>query len=322
MAMSWIAQRISIGLAVLGLVFVNPSHGADHLDSPSVRVDGSLDINDLYAFQSPTNPNNVVFIVTLNPLAGVLSGTTLNPAGVYEINVDTNGNGTAEHVFRFYFSAARRGVQRFVVTQSNGAALGNGQTGQVTQLRGGGNVTVGVFEDPFFFDLNGFNNGLAFTGMDFFAGANVTAIAIEIPRSTLGSNNIGVWASTVIQGRQFDRKGRPAINTVLLPSALKNRFNATQPVNDMANFGSAVRTSLLGLGNSPDRAATLLAVLLPDILTVDTSSNAGFLNGRQPSNDVIDAELSLLTNGAVTGDRVNANDKPFPSEFPYLAAAN
>ncbi len=322
MTMSWIAQRISIGLAVLSLVFVNRSFGADHLDSPSVRVDGSLDINDLYAFQSPTNANNVVIIVTLNPLAGVLSGTTLNPAGVYEINVDTNGNGTAEHVFRFYFSAARRGVQRFVVTQSNGAALGNGQTGQVTQLRGGGNVTVGVFEDPFFFDLNGFNNGLSFTGMDFFAGANVTAIAIEIPRSTFGSNNIGVWASTVIQGRQFDRKGRPAINTVLLPSALKNRFNATQPVNDIANFGNAVRASLLGLGNSPDRAATLLAVLLPDILTVDTSSNAGFLNGRQPSNDVIDAELSLLTNGAVTGDRVNANDKPFPSEFPYLAAAN
>ena len=322
MSKSWNVVRCFCGLAIIGLIAADSLSGADHLDSPSVRVDGSLDINDLYAFQSPTNPSNVVFIMTLNPLAGVLSGTTFNPAGVYEFNVDTNGNGTAEHVFRFYFSAARRGVQRFVVTQGNIGALGTGQTGLVTPLRGGGSVTVGLFEDPFFFDLNGFNNGFNFTGNDFFAGANVTAIAIEVPRSTFGTNNIGVWASTVIQGRQFDRMGRPAINTVLLPSALKNQFNATQPAFDVANFGDAVRATLLGLGNSPDRASSLASVLLPDILTLDTSSSNGFLNGRQPANDVIDAELSLLTNGAVTGDRVNANDKSFPSQFPFLAAPN
>jgi len=47
---------------------------------------------------------------------------------------------------------------------------------------------------------------------------------------------------------------------------------------------------------------------------------AGFLNGRQPANDVIDAEFSLLTNGNITSDGVNANDSAFPTSFPYLAS--
>jgi hypothetical protein len=42
--------------------------------------------------------------------------------------------------------------------------------------------------------------------------------------------------------------------------------------------------------------------LLPDILTYDTSSPAGFLNGRQLPDDVIDAEPNLITNGKITGD--------------------
>ena len=32
---------------------------------------------------------------------------------------------------------------------------------------------AGTFDDPFFFDLDGFRNGFQFTGIDFFAGLNV-----------------------------------------------------------------------------------------------------------------------------------------------------
>jgi Domain of unknown function (DUF4331) len=292
---------------------------ADHLDSPSVRVDGSVDINDLYAFQSPVNAANVVFVITVNPFAGVLSGTAFNPAGVYELNIDNNGDAIADVAFRFYFSAVNGGAQRFAVVQ--GRSVATGRTNQTTQLRGGGSVTAGLFDDPFFFDLNGFNDGLAFKGNDFFAGANVTAIVIEIPRAVLGANNIGVWATTYLRGQQFDRKGRPAINTVLIPSAQKNMFNATQPSTDPVLFGETVRASLIGLGNSSERAASLASVLLPDTLTLNTASSEGFLNGRRLSDDVIDAELTLLTNG-VLGDGVNFNDKPFSPVFPYLAPAH
>jgi hypothetical protein len=58
------------------------------------------------------------------------------------------------------------------------------------------------------------------------------------------------------------------------------------------------------------------------VLTFDTSNASGFLNGRQLANDVIDAELNLLTKGAVTGDGVNGNNVSFLGAFPYLAPPN
>mgnify|MGYP002626390588 CR=1 FL=1 len=73
-------------------------------------------------------------------------------------------------------------------------------------------------------------------------------------------------------------------------------------------------------GGDADFAAFLTDILLPDLLTVDTSNPAGFLNGRRLEDDVIDAELDLLTKGALTGDGVDANDVPFLTVFPYLAA--
>jgi len=54
---------------------------------------------------------------------------------------------------------------------------------------------------------------------------------------------------------------------------------------------------------------------------VDTSSAAGFPNGRRLADDVIEIELGLVTNGAVTTDCV-ANDSTFSNSFPYLAPAN
>lgn len=297
----------------------NRTLAADHLDSPSVQTDGSVDINDLYAFQSPSNPANVVFAMTVNPLAGVANGTAFNSRAVYEIGIDLDGNATTDFGCRFYFSRPRRGVQRFIVVDVNGNRGGVGQTGSMSRLSDGGMVTAGVFDDPFFFDLNGFNNGFAFTGSDFFAGANVSAIVIEVPASRIPATNIGVTAKSVVRGRQFDRMGRPAINTVLIPSSKKDAFNTSKPSSDVARFGSDVRQTLIGLGNSPERADTLTSILLPDILTFNTADASGFLNGRRPDDDVIDAELALLTGGGLTGDGVNMNDKPFLPTFPYLA---
>jgi hypothetical protein len=68
-----------------------------------------------------------------------------------------------------------------------------------------------------------------------------------------------------------------------------------------------------------DEIAGLAKVLLPDVLTVKLGDPAGFLNGRRLGDDVIDAEFSLLTKGAIPSDGVDANDKSFSATFPYLA---
>ncbi len=306
------------------------SGAADHLDAPLVATDGRLDINDVYAFQSPANPDNTVIIVTTNPVAGVLSPTTYHPDAVYAVNVDQNGDGKQDISYRLDFDgAADQSVQLRCVPASHcgnpGAVLANGDVGATIPVSGGGSLRAGRFDDPFFFDLLAFRNGLAFcpggVGTNFFNGLNVMAFVLEVPSADLGPDNIGVWATTTLGGDQIDRMGRPAINTVFIPSAKKNSFNFGKPVHDQRDFRGDVVNTLVALGNSSGTANALADVLLPDILTVDTSSAAGFLNGRALANDVIDAELGLISGGAIPTDCV-ANDSAFSGAFPYLAPAN
>jgi len=72
------------------------------------------------------------------------------------------------------------------------------------------------------------------------------------------------------------------------------------------------------LGGYSLAAATSIAeILLPDILTYDFSSSAGFLNGRKLADDVIDTELALVTNGGLKTDKVGPHTD-YLSTFPYL----
>ena len=67
----------------------------------------------------------------------------------------------------------------------------------------------------------------------------------------------------------------------------------------------------------------MAGALIPDIVTIDFSATVAFPNGRQLTDDVIDAALGIVLNrGGAAGvsDAVDRNDKPFLSTFPYLAA--
>ena len=312
-------------IATLVLCFVTAVFAADHLDAPALQGNGHLDLNDLYVFQSPTRADHTVMIMTVNPFAGVISPTAFGTADVeYEFLVDNDGDAIADVTFGATFFANPMGGSQNILLTRDDTAIAFGSTDSQTSLSTslGGRVQAGLFDDPFFFDLAGFQNGLNFTGDDTLAGANVSGIVLEIPSSELGGPQIGVWARTMLQHHQVDRMGRPAINTVLIPSARKDEFNLGEPENDFNDFGDDVRSAIESLSGDATYAANLTATLLPDVLTFDTSSSAGFLNGRQLADDVIDAELDLLTLGALTGDGVDVNDVPFPGAFPYLAPAH
>ncbi len=312
-------------LSAFTMLIVNICPASDHLDAPLVFADGRLDINDSYIFRATDNPENTVMIMTVNPAAGVMSPTTFAANAIYELNIDNTGDAIPDITFSLRFNERlKNGQQRFVLRR-NGALVARGLTGsESVSIRsvGGLRIRCDLFEDPFFFDLNGFNDGFNFTGNDFFAGLNTSAIILEVPSaSLLGTNgsNISLACRTATSAGQFDRFGRPAINTALIPSGMKDAFNAGLPVNDPANFGDTVRASIESLnGGDAETAAALTAVLLPDVLTIDLAAPSGFLNGRLVADDVIDAELELLTNGGLTTDMVDANDVPFPDGFPYL----
>lgn len=325
---------------VFGLVSV-PASAADHLDAPGLTAPGGdtrLDITDVYAFQSPSNSDNTVLVMGVNPLAGVLNDGTFHSGAYYELKIDSDGDAKEDLTYRLTFSApngsnTQNVTLRQIPADGGGSVLAKGQTGNTISIPGGGMLVAGVFDDPFFFDLNGFLNlDFCTSATNFFNGLNLSAIVLEVPSSWLGSSNIGVWARTVLNDQQIDRMGRPAINTVFIPNNVfepvgtepsqKNAFNAAKPRNDQRNFrGEVVDTLEIFYGAGSPEAQALADFLLPDILTIDTSSAAGFPNGRGLSDDVIDIELGLVTNGAVTSDCV-ANDSAFTNSFPYLAPAN
>lgn len=175
---------------------------------------------------------------------------------------------------------------------------------------------------------------------------NTLAIVIELPRKELQSSpsnpNITVWLRALRPGTgvQFDRTGLPAINTATLfplPLAtnpprpgLQDVFNDRTPAGDASLREEAAQRINLIYGLDLDiappglfSARQLAAAVLPDVMPFNTTSTAGFvpgLNGRRLADDVIDFELTLLTGGVLTTDRVK-NDSTFLNKFPYLAAA-
>lgn len=332
--------KLGVTIATLGLVIAVlavgfaalPSNAADHLDGPIAKADGRLDLTDVYAFQSPTTPTDTVLIMGVDPVAGIRSPYTFHPDASYDFKIDTNGDAKSEIIYRLNFSQPNRaGAQTVTLHRILGdddwlsygdTVLAVGRTGTTIRLPGGGKLIAGIFDDPFFFDLAAFRNNLQFCpggkGTNFFAGLNIVGIVLEVPSSSLGTK-IGVWARTKVGGRQIDRMGRPAINTVFEHDSVgKDSFNSGQPVNDKSDYRGDLVSGLKALGNDDTRAGQLADFLLPDILTFDTTSTAGFPNGRRLQDDVIDIELNLITNGAVKTDCVG-NDSAFTDTFPYLA---
>lgn len=319
------------------------SFGADHADapgtlqSPSNRPDA--DINDVYAFKGSSS--KTVLAMTTNPAVGVLSPSTYATGVKYVINVDRKGTSHANLAYVLRFSTKDAdGTQgyrlykyqgRNAESLTDGEKLGSGRTGRTNTIEGV-KVFAGLRSDPFFFDLDAFkhavlgaNNGR--TGfcdagtVDFFKNFNTNAIVLEISTSSL-ARNIGVWGSTVTAGTDqlIDQMGRPAINTVFNHGNEKNDFNHTIPADQYKPpFSTNVIGAFQALGGYSLADATNFAhILLPDILTYDTSTQAaGPLNGRKLTDDVIDGELVLITNGGIPSDCVGAHTD-YRSSFPYL----
>lgn len=175
-------------------------------------------------------------------------------------------------------------------------------------INGGIKVFAGQRADPFFADVGsifdlltirgGIPAGFSSGGKNTFAGQNVQTIALQVPINQLtacqcmpGAQDdpvIGFWASASRSGSsvsgdntqgddtswvQVSRLGLPLINEVVIPLGLKDKFNASQPVNDVANFAGPVVNpelanllhALYGLPIPPTPRTDLVEVLLKGV---------------------------------------------------------
>jgi hypothetical protein len=153
---------------------------------------------------------------------GLLSPTataaaTFNENVMVEINIDNTGDNVEDLVIQaikrgskmYFFGPVAPGTTGTTSTVKTAAMAGSVDISQygATPIIGTANgmkFFAGPRDDPFFFDLNQFKAILAGTatgfnspGTDSFAGTNVLATIIELPKSLLGiSPAINVWAET------------------------------------------------------------------------------------------------------------------------------
>jgi Domain of unknown function (DUF4331) len=209
---------------------------ADHRDAPGTNGtmggDRFADLNDLYAWH--TEDGNIVMVLTFNGLHAADAPVTdyLDPAEtpnvLHSIHIDNTADpvvaamwddNTNDNVsdLDIHLKLGQNGLEDWGfqiegIPGASGPIVGPlGET--VTD--GGVSATVGLFDDPFFFDLGGFQATVANLDepddpadlgfalgatVDTFAGTNTMALVIEFPAAdAIGDNAenfIQVWATS------------------------------------------------------------------------------------------------------------------------------
>ncbi|MXO48526.1 DUF4331 domain-containing protein [Erythrobacter vulgaris] len=206
-----------LSLATAAVLFA-PGVGiiaADHLDPPArtdpavdSTPDRAADIADVYAWHTDTS---VIVAMTFAGPQATDQPATYDPDVLYSINVSNSSPRTTTDIpIRFRFGTGA--MDQFGVSVTGLPGVTGAIRGSVeTELeKDGVRVWAGLFDDPFFFDLQGFRDTLN-TGTlsfdserDFFAGQNLTAVVIEIPRDRIDPGApVDVWAATARFGGQL-----------------------------------------------------------------------------------------------------------------------
>lgn len=325
--------------------------------------DARTDVSYRFLFRTSVQ-NGDTFLYNVGPVAS-LTDPNLNVRQVYDvIRIDhTAGTQTtmASNVpvapwnvgSRSFPGDSYEGVALQAVTQSNGLKL-----------------FAGPRDEPFFVDLHVFDL-LGVGGAPTTDGINVMSLVLEVPITDVSAGGarpadinapeaiVGVHATASRQRKRVLRRNQavrdrgryvqvsrlawPLVNEVVVPLKDKDKFNRSQPQDDLANIGSYVLfpeltgllNAVLGLGcpDTPAEGRTDIAGLLSpngttvaDLLRINigqgqTNANSGFPNGRTLADDVTDTLLTVVCNsGSPVGDGVNGNDLAFTATFPYVAS--
>ena len=192
---------------------------ADHVDPPQ-RTDPAVDdtpdraadIADLFAAHTD---DEFRIVLTFAGPAPTDQAATYDRNVLYKINISNSAPRTTTDIpIRVRFGEDGRGSGKWGV-QILGIP-GTGDDGvfgpvETDNTMDGVQFRAGLFDDPFFFDDQGFleskmtGNLSIMNDRDFFANANDTAIVITIPRDRIGdgSSPVDIWAETLRLGGQL-----------------------------------------------------------------------------------------------------------------------
>lgn len=193
--------RLTLSIA---LALATSAQAADHRDSPLSTNDPAADINDVYTFTNPNDPDELIAIVTVSPVAN--ANTRFSDAVEYRLHLD---GATENTIVTCTFPEL---ATRVDCRDADGTLTASGGLNR-TNVGSGMRVWAGLRDDPFFFDLAAFNRTRdtlvpSFTspGVNFFGSLDTLAIAIGIDAArVVGSGDpvVKVHAST----RRIDGAG-------------------------------------------------------------------------------------------------------------------
>jgi hypothetical protein len=342
-----IALTLFVGFALIKTP-LPPADAADHAEATLVAGDPGADLADVFAFLDPNDNSKVVLALDVEGFvvpSELLNLSFFAPDVTYRFEIENTGDAVADTHLDVTFSpqTSRSQPQTATIKLPNGAAFTAPTTVQTLNASAksfvvtndpssGASFFAGLTDDPFFFDIVGFNrfvsSVLAGTpdpsqlqrGRDSFAGYNIHMIAIEVPASMLRGTNgniIGINGVTLrskqahredgeinTNGKlvQVDRMANPAVNTALIPFPRKNEYNAATPADDAnLKFAGDIVGTLTALGTNQTNINILanVAVLHGDYLRLDLSkANASLGVGQH----VTDAGYAGFPNGRRPGD--------------------
>src|SRR5664279_4258492 len=98
-------QLKSIVALAMSLFMLAPAgaYASSHREAPITALDRTADVTDWYAFVSYNNPNNVTFILNVDPLLEPANGPNyfpFDPSVLYEMHVDNNQDGEDDITFQ------------------------------------------------------------------------------------------------------------------------------------------------------------------------------------------------------------------------------
>ncbi|MEH2014330.1 DUF4331 domain-containing protein [Nostoc sp.] len=257
----------TVAILLVVLIYATPKAlASDHQDTTFLATQlTAADLTDLFVFESPTDPNNVVLVMDFDPL--IVSGEMrpFDPNVLYQFNIDNTGDSVEDIVLQFKINGTGSNQTVTVSRPTSPIQVGTrstllpvSRTGQLNQTFSfnGINPTkffVGTRKDPFFFDLEQFfkiipdrnyslqpNPSPPFQVLSFrppgqaqdtLAPFNVHSIIVELPRQELGSGKIGVWITTSVETPRFRNQNFAQIERLAVP-ALNELFMDFQAHNN------------------------------------------------------------------------------------------
>lgn len=172
---------------------------ADHQEAPGTSALTVADIGDYYAWHEGDTLN---LILTFNTFTPSGAEATYSSDILYTLHFDTTGDNVSDVDVNARFAQDTSGAWGMQISGIGDSPI----EGAVETVITDGDVSAfaGTKDDPFFFDQEGFRETLS-TGVlsldptrDSVAGFNVTAIAIQVPLSSIVGDvtAFDTWATT------------------------------------------------------------------------------------------------------------------------------